>query len=129
MRKALVLIALSLAGCGLSGPAHSPPGKEVAAAVTMGFSSYDPATLTIKVGDTVEWRNTSLITHSVTGDPNRAKTKGDAAVPAGAEAFDSGDIAAGQVYLHKFTTPGTYRYFCTHHESDGMVGTIVVNPA
>ncbi|RDJ93299.1 hypothetical protein B4Q13_22830 [Lacticaseibacillus rhamnosus] len=25
-----------------------------------------------------------------------------------------------------FTTPGTYKYCCTHHESDGMVATVIV---
>ena len=26
-----------------------------------------------------------------------------------------GNVAAGEVYLHRFDTPGTYRYLCTHH--------------
>ena len=49
--------------------------------------------------------------------------------PAGASAFNSGDIPAGRVFAQTFTVPGTYKYFCTHHEGDGMVGTIVVAPA
>lgn len=129
MRRALALLALSLTGCGLGGPAHSPPAANVAGVVDMGFSSFTPASITVHAGDTVEWRNKSLITHSVTDDPYRAEASGDAALPAGAEAFDSGDIPAGQIFLRKFTTPGTYRYFCTHHESDGMIGTIVVTAA
>lgn len=27
------------------------------------------------------------------------------------------------------TVPGTYKYFCKHHEDDMMLGTIVVDPA
>jgi plastocyanin len=121
--------ALALSGCGLSGPAHGPPAANVAAVVDMGFQSYDPLSVTIRTGDTVEWRNTSLITHTVTGDPTRAKSPGDAVLPPGAQSFDSGDIVAGQVYLRAFTVPGTYHYFCTRHEDDGMVGSVVVTPA
>ncbi len=95
----------------------------------MGFDSYSPASVTIRAGETVEWRNTSVITHTVTDDPQRAKVPTDAGLPAGAQPFDSGDIPAGQIYLRLFPEAGTYRYFCTHHETDGMVGTIVVKPA
>lgn len=121
--------ALVLGGCGLTGPAHGPPSPNAATAVTMGFESYSPATVTVRSGDTVEWQNTSLITHTVTDNPKLAEKAGDASLPPGATAFDSGDIAAGQVYLRSFTVPGTYRYLCRHHEADGMLGTVVVTPA
>jgi plastocyanin len=125
----LLAISLAVAGCGLSGPAHGPAAPEAAATVDMGFSSFKPTTVNIRAGQTVEWRNSSIITHSVTDDPTMAKTPGDAAVPAGATPFSSGDIPAGQVFLQKFTLPGTYKYFCTHHEGDNMLGTVVVAPA
>lgn len=120
---------LLLSACGLRGPAHGPPAPNAQAVVDMGFESYRPAAVTIRAGDTVEWRNTSLITHTVTDDPALAKSRGDAALPPQAAAFNSGDIAAGDVYLRKFDVPGTYRYFCTHHESDGMLGTVTVRGA
>jgi plastocyanin len=123
------LMVFGVSGCGLGGPAHGPPASDAAAVVDLGFTSYSPAEVTIGVGDTVEWRNTSVITHTVTNDPGRAKKPGDASAPAQAQAFDSGDIPAGQVYRRTFTVPGTYRYFCTHHEDDGMVGAVVVKPA
>ena len=94
--------ALVLGGCGLTGPAHGPPSPNAATAVTMGFESYSPATVTVRSGDTVEWQNTSLITHTVTDNPKLAEKAGDASLPPGATAFDSGDIAAGQVYLPIF---------------------------
>ena len=87
------------------------------------------ANVTVLSGDTVQWRNTSFITHSVTADPRRAKKPDDVRLPPNVAPFDSADIAAGQVYTRSFTIPGTYRYFCTHHEDDGMVGTVVVKPA
>jgi plastocyanin len=125
----VALAVFALSGCGLGGPAHGPPAANAAAVVDMGFQSYDPLSVTIRPGDTVEWRNTSLITHTVTDDPSRAKSAGDAVLPRAAKPFDSGDIAAGQVYLRAFTVPGTYHYFCTRHEDDGMVGTVVVTPS
>jgi plastocyanin len=120
------LIVVALSGCGLGGPAHGPSARNAAAVVDMSFESFSPATVTIRSGDTVEWRNTSPITHTVTDDPSLAKRPGDAGPPPGAQPFDSGDIPAGQVYVRAFTTPGTYRYFCAHHENGGMLGTVVV---
>jgi plastocyanin len=120
--------ALLLAGCGLSGPAHGPTSPNIVD-VTMGFGSFDPTVVHIKAGESVEFRNTALITHSVTDDPKLAMDAKDASEPAGAAPFNSGDIAPGQVYTQTFTQPGTYTYFCTHHEDDGMVARIIVDPA
>jgi plastocyanin len=123
-----VLPALLLAGCGLTGPAHhaSAPGVPI---VSMGFGSFDPAVLHIKAGESVEFRNTAVITHSVTDDPKLAMDAKDASEPVGAAPFNSGDIAPGEVFTQRFTVPGTYVYFCTHHEDDGMVARIIVDPA
>lgn len=121
-------LATVLAGCGFFGPAHDEPSPQAAAAIGMGFSSFDPAIVTIKAGDTVEWRNASWVSHTVTNDPSMAAVPNDAALPAGALAFDSGEIPAGEVYARVFTEPGTYRYFCRYHEDDGMVATIIVEP-
>jgi plastocyanin len=122
----LVVLAGVLSGCGLGGPAHGPPDSRAAAVVDMGFESFTPATVTIHAGQLVEWRNTSPITHSVSFEPKAALKAADVALPPGVQPFASGDIAAGDIYLHTFTTPGTYRYFCTHHEAYGMVGTVIV---
>lgn len=122
----MLAIALPLAGCGVGGPAHDSPDARAAAVVDMGFESFTPATVTVKAGQMVEWRNTSPITHSVSFDPKAAEKAGDASLPPDVQPFESGDIAAGDVYLHMFETPGTYRYFCTHHEGGGMLGTVVV---
>jgi len=117
---ALFIAILTLAACGLTGPAHqAPPAGTVA--IDMGLHSYGPDNVSIRVGQTVTWRNTSIVTHSVTADPARSPK---AALPPGVPAFDSGDVRAGEVFSRTFTVPGTYRYYCTHH--DGMVGTITV---
>jgi plastocyanin len=124
-----MLAVLGLAGCGLGGPAHGPASGNAAATVDMGFTSFQPETLHISAGQTVEWRNTSIVTHSVTDDARVASRPGDVSLPAGATPFSSGDIPAGEVFAASFPVPGTYKYFCTHHEGEGMVGTIVVAPA
>jgi plastocyanin len=125
---AATAFATVLAGCGFTGPAHDQPSPQSAAAIEMGFSSFDPAIVTIEAGDTVEWQNVSWVSHTVTDDPTVAAVPHDAALPAGALAFDSGDIPAGEIYARVFTEPGTYRYFCRYHEDDGMVATIIVEP-
>jgi plastocyanin len=123
------LPALLLAGCGLSGPAHGPDAPGAGATVSMGFGSFEPDAIHIKAGQSVQFRNTSVITHSVTDDPKLAKDPKDASEPAGAAPFNSGDIPPGQIFTQTFTQPGTYVYFCTHHEDEGMAGRIIVDPA
>jgi plastocyanin len=87
---------------------------------------FEPASLTVAKGTTVTWRNGSQMLHTVTDDPSKASNKADAALPSGAEAWDSGGINAGQTFTHTFDVPGTYKYFCIPHESAGMTGTIIV---
>lgn len=116
-----------LTSCGLAGPAHTdPPPPEVAATVTMGFTTFDPEAVTIRAGGTVQWRNTSPIDHTVTADPALAANPANVSLPQGAPPFHSGDIDAGQVWSHTFTVPGTYRYVCLPHERRGMIGTVIV---
>jgi plastocyanin len=122
----IFMLLLLLTGCGFGGPAHSPPVARAAAVVDMNFHSFSPAAVTIRAGDSVEWRNTSIIPHTVTDDAALAGRAGNATLPAGAAAFHSGRIPPGEIYVHAFTVPGTYRYFCKYHEDHGMVGTVIV---
>lgn len=127
-RLLLAAVLPSLGACGLGGPAYGP-ASDAAAVVDMRDSlAFEPDAVRIKVGETVEWRNRSVYTHSVTDDPARAKDAVDAQLPEGAEPF-SASVAPGQVYHHSFTVPGTYRYFCTAHEDWGMHGQVIVAPA
>jgi plastocyanin len=89
-------------------------------------TSFDPAELKIMAGDTVRWRNRSIVEHSVVCDPGKAKDRTNAAHPPAAQPFDSGLFADDAVFEHTFTVPGTYRYFCREHEAMGMVGTVIV---
>jgi len=93
---------------------------------------YEPATLTVAVGETVTWRNESREAHSVTAV--------EASLPDGADYFSSGGygsedaardhlenlMTADETYSVEFARAGTYEYFCIPHEDQGMKGRIIV---
>lgn len=87
---------------------------------------FEPSTVTIKPGQTVEWTNPSRLVHTVTADPEKAANREHVQLPGEAETFDSGVIRPAETYRQTFTVPGSYRYFCIPHEAAGMVGEIVV---
>jgi plastocyanin len=87
---------------------------------------FAPTEITIKAGDTVEWRNIGSIPHTVTADPRLAPGLRNVELPDGAEAFDSGWVTAGQSFRYTFGEPGVYRYICLPHEQARMVGTVIV---
>ena len=109
----------------------APSASAAAAATTIQLTDslkFDPATVTVPRGSTITWRNASQVAHTVTDDASKAAKPEDAALPSGAQSWDSGTLNAGQTYSHTFDVPGTYKYFCQPHEAAGMVGTIIVNP-
>ncbi len=87
---------------------------------------FVPTEITIKAGDTVEWRNIGSIPHTVTADPRRAPSSRNVELPDGSEAFDSGWVIRGQWFRYTFSEPGVYRYVCLPHERAGMLGTVIV---
>jgi plastocyanin len=97
-----------------------------AAVVQLQENEYQPAKVTIAVGQAVAWKNQTADPHTVTLIPDKALVAADAALPSNAQPFDSGTISSGMTFVHTFTAPGTYRYFCTLHESNGMVGEVIV---
>jgi len=119
---------LSLGACGLGGPAYGPDSDAAAVVNMTNGLAFQPDAVRIKAGETVEWRNRSLFTHTVTDDPLRARDPGDAELPDGAQSF-SAQVGPGEVYRHIFTVPGTYRYFCMPHEGRDMHGQVIVEPA
>ncbi len=72
---------------------------------------FSPASVTIKVGDTVVWKFDDKYPHEVQGI-------GDSALGINSPIFNKGE------WSHVFTIPGTYRYMCTLHPD--MRGTVVV---
>ncbi len=91
--------------------AASPAGGGGAAgsAVTIKDFSFDPATLTAKVGQEITWTNQGNASHTVTFD---------------AGGPDSGTLASGATFKHTFDAAGSFTYHCNFHSS--MTGTITV---
>jgi plastocyanin len=89
---------------------------------------YQPNSIQISAGQTVEWENDGQVSHSVTDDQARATRPMDALRPPGARPFNSGSVMPGGRFRHTFTRPGRYRYFCLAHEEDRMVGEVIVTP-
>jgi plastocyanin len=121
-----VLTALAALGPGATLADPAPAASAVIHLST--FLKFEPREVTVPVGGTVEWRNSSIETHTVTDDPAAAKDSAHAERPAAAQAFDSGPLEPGQSYSHTFTVAGRYSYFCRPHEMHGMLGAIVVTP-
>ena len=70
---------------------------------------FTPTSVSVKVGDTVEWTNAGTVGHNVTFD---AGPKTDT-------------MAGGDTAFFKFTVVGSYHYVCTIHP--GMEGTVSVS--
>jgi len=79
-----------------------------------GSFAFSPATLTIKAGTTVTWKNTTSVGHTVTSDDGKS--------------FDSGTsnpiAAQGGTFSFTFTKAGTFAYHCEIHPF--MKATIIV---
>ncbi len=75
-----------------------------------------PSSVTIEMGDTVEWINSDTAAHTVTGGL-------PADGPSGV--FDSSLVLAGATYAFTFEEAGSYDYFCMVHP--WMVGDVQVN--
>lgn len=108
--------------------AQKPGAKagKPAATVTMDAVNFIPKQVTVKVGDTVAWKNTSKIVHTVTADPKQARDPKNVSLPKGAKTFDSGNMNPEDAFTHTFPVAGTYKYICVPHEVAGMVGEVVV---
>lgn len=109
----ILVVVVVAAACGggtssstTSGPATTSAGG--AQVVMKGFA-FNPASITIKAGESVTWTNQDGSTHNVTAD---------------GKVFDSSDIAPGASYTFTFANAGTYTYTCTIHPN--MKGTVIV---
>ncbi|WP_284014210.1 cupredoxin domain-containing protein [Halobaculum litoreum] len=124
-------VAASLAGCSAVLPGAAADDYDVG----MTAEAFTPYEITVSVGDTVVWENTSTRAHSVTAYGEQ--------IPADAAYFATGDydseaaardawdgnrgaITSGERYEHTFEVPGDYTYFCIPHEQAGMVGVVRV---
>lgn len=130
MRRPILILAfaatLLAAGCGSGGGGTSttPPGTAAGSnggtpsggvtKVSMKNIQFDPKTITVKKGSTIEWVNDDSVNHDVT------KKAG----PGANFSSGHGNLGSGDTYKVTFNTAGTIQYQCTVHP--GMTGTIVV---
>nr|WP_255428184.1 plastocyanin/azurin family copper-binding protein [Ramlibacter cellulosilyticus] len=76
--------------------------------VTIEGMVFHPASIEVKPGDQVVWRNKDVVPHTATA-------KG---------VFDSGSIAPGKSWTWKAKGKGRHGYVCVYHP--GMIGTVSV---
>lgn len=131
-RSILRLGAAALATGGVAGclTDDSSTGRTVTMTEDFGF---DPTTVTIDVGETVTWTNTSDVGHTVTAyedeipdDATYFASGGFESERAAKNRVSEGLMASGDEYEHTFERSGVYEYYCIPHESSGMIGTIRV---
>jgi plastocyanin len=110
-------LALLVAGCGSSddksgGGGSAAPASSSSGAVAVSIKNiqFDPKTVTVKVGQTIQWTNDDGIAHNVT-----AKEGAD---------FKSDNLNKGDTFDFKADKAGTIKYVCTIHP--GQNGEITV---
>jgi plastocyanin len=114
---ASVLFAAAAVAVSAASGAHTATTHVAVGGPPPGGFTFEPDSVTINAGDTVQW-DWAGGTHTVTsGDP------GTCAPSAG---FDSGIQSSG-TFSHTFPTPGTYTYICELHCGTGMTGQVIVN--
>lgn len=93
------------------GATTAAAGGDTAGAMTISIVdfAFDPATLEIPVGTTVEWVNNDTFDHDVTSDDG---------------SFVSETLAPGDTFSFTFDTAGDFPYVCTIHPQ--MTANIVV---
>ncbi len=85
------------------------PNPSTANQVMVENFSFQPGTLTVKAGTTVTWVNHDDEPHTV-NENNKT--------------FKSGTLDTDAKFSYKFTSPGSYSYFCSLHPR--MTGQIIV---
>jgi plastocyanin len=130
---------------GIAAPTHAPDASGASVTASWGdklvaFNRFDPATVSIKAGQTVIWRDASpFMPHTVSFQPP-FKTPSDpkAFLPTGAKSgskfvggvahsgmFGPTPIFPTDTFALTFTKAGKYPYLCLLHP--GMAGTVEVS--
>ncbi|CQH48319.1 DUF5059 domain / halocyanin domain protein [Halobacterium hubeiense] len=103
--------------------------------VDMTAVAYEPAELTVQVGDKVAWTHAGGEPHTVTAyeddvpdDAAYWASGGFESQDAAASGWENGEgaVTSGESYVHTFETAGEHGYYCIPHETLDMVGTVVV---
>lgn len=112
MRRLRVLAAagraLLVAASFGAASAQSPSAAAPPIVIAKDFM-FAPATLAIRAGSTVTWKNADDEPHTVVSETGL---------------FRSGALDTNESFSFRFDKPGTYRYTCSIHPR--MIGTVVV---
>lgn len=95
---------------------EADPSNDDVVNVEVEGDRFTPASITIKVGQTVRWTWAGGA-HNVVSGPDCGTEDG---------AFKSGSPVAGGTFDHKFEAAGTFPYYCTPHCQMGMTGEVIV---
>jgi plastocyanin len=101
---AVCSISLLLAAAGGPSPATRPTGS-----IAIRNFVFEPTTDTVRVGQSVTFRNHDLVPHTATADNRK---------------FDSASIAADSTWRFTARQKGVFTYHCSFHPT--MRGTLVV---
>lgn len=113
-------------------PAATPlasPVADATPAATVTLTAdfrFDPAEVTIGVGQSVAWVNQGRSPQTVTCDVTLAQDKSRPTVPDGAQPWNSGVLDYGDDFVQTFDVAGEYTYFSIPREADGMIGRVIV---
>jgi plastocyanin len=84
-----------------SRPAKAPPTKTVKIVASGTSFKFNPATVTVKMGTRVVWKNTTGTDHTVTSDKSGL--------------FNLDPVFPGKTRSYLFKKTGTYKYHCSIH--------------
>jgi plastocyanin len=94
-------------------PSGPPADVTITIAGIAGSMSYDPNPASVRVGQTVAWRNADSLPHTASQTGNGG--------------FDTGTVAGGAASAPiRITTAGTLDYFCRIHPA--MTARLEVSP-
>ena len=96
--SAPLLAAAMLTACVLVADAAAPAARTHT--ITIAQMRFQPATLTVREGDIVEWVNDDLVPHTATS---------------GTGQFDSGPLVVGQRWRWTMRERGQFDYVCRLH--------------
>ncbi len=111
-KKVIGVLSLCISMLAISITAFSAEYK-----VGMEGWEFNPPKLTVKVGDTVTWINDDDTKHKIAFEDKSL----NAPVRKHARKF-----AVGDKFSLKFTKAGEFKYFCGTHESQDMLGVVIV---
>lgn len=111
-------------GNGGGGGGGTPPSGNV----TIQDFSFSPETVTVKVGQVVQWTNNGPSAHTTTSDSG-IWNSGSLAAPGGGT-YGNGSMNGG-TFQFTFSQAGTFPYHCSLHPPSlypGFRGVVVVTP-